>query len=84
METPTRKEQIVHAALEVLGEQGSKGLTHRAVDSAAGVPPGSVVVFMSSHCSFGALVVPSPQTPPLGRLMGAVQVALQAGQVAWP
>ena len=31
----------MRAALEVLGEKGSKGLTHRAVDEAAGVPPGT-------------------------------------------
>lgn len=49
METPTRKDQILHAALEVLGEQGSKGLTHRAVDSAAGVPPGSTTNFFPTR-----------------------------------
>lgn len=33
--------QIADAALSVLGESGSRGLTHRAVDEAAGLPPGS-------------------------------------------
>jgi DNA-binding transcriptional regulator YbjK len=32
---------VAEAALGVLAEQGSRGLTHRAVDSAAGLPPGS-------------------------------------------
>jgi DNA-binding transcriptional regulator YbjK len=37
----TRQEQILDAAIEVLGTQGSRQLTHRAVDAAAGLPAGS-------------------------------------------
>ena len=36
-----RRLQITRAALDVLGREGSKGLTHRAVDAAAGVPAGT-------------------------------------------
>lgn len=36
-----RAEQIVLAAVEVLGEQGAAGLTHRAVDRQADLPEGS-------------------------------------------
>lgn len=36
-----RRRQIADAAIEVLGTEGSRGLTHRAVDEAAGLPPGS-------------------------------------------
>jgi len=32
---------ITDAAIEVLAAQGVKGLTHRAVDTAADLPPGS-------------------------------------------
>ncbi|BBH70260.1 hypothetical protein ACTI_69450 [Actinoplanes sp. OR16] len=38
---PTRREQLLDAAIGVLGSQGSRGLTHRAVDAAAGLPAGS-------------------------------------------
>lgn len=38
--TPRRRE-IVAAAATVLAEQGSRGLTHRAVDRRAGLPEGS-------------------------------------------
>lgn len=37
----TRRHQILDAAIEVLGAEGSRGLTHRAVDAAAGLPSGS-------------------------------------------
>jgi DNA-binding transcriptional regulator YbjK len=36
-----RRRLIADAALEVLGSRGSRGLTHRAVDEAAGLPEGS-------------------------------------------
>ena len=36
-----RRLRIADAALAVLGESGSRGLTHRAVDEAADLPPGS-------------------------------------------
>lgn len=36
-----RRTEIADAALVVLGSEGSRGLTHRAVDEAAGLPPGS-------------------------------------------
>ena len=36
-----RRQQVADAALAVLAEQGARGLTHRAVDEAAGLPQGS-------------------------------------------
>jgi DNA-binding transcriptional regulator YbjK len=39
--TTPRSDQITDAALVVLAESGGRGLTHRAVDSAAGLPQGS-------------------------------------------
>lgn len=36
-----RRNEIADAALAVLGSEGSRGLTHRAVDEAAGLPSGS-------------------------------------------
>ena len=38
---PTRREQLLDAAITVLGESGIHGLTHRSVDTAAGLPAGS-------------------------------------------
>ena len=36
-----RSRQVGDAAIAVLAEQGARGLTHRAVDRAAGLPPGT-------------------------------------------
>jgi DNA-binding transcriptional regulator YbjK len=36
-----RRTLIADVALQLLGERGARGLTHRAVDQAAGLPPGS-------------------------------------------
>jgi AcrR family transcriptional regulator len=36
-----RRDQVLDAALQVLGAEGSRGLTHRAVDRAAGVALGT-------------------------------------------
>ena len=36
-----RREQVLDAAIEVLGTEGVRGLTHRAADAAAGLPAGS-------------------------------------------
>jgi DNA-binding transcriptional regulator YbjK len=40
-EPEKRRAEIADAALKVLGAEGSRGLTHRAVDEAAGLPSGS-------------------------------------------
>ncbi|MEV0597161.1 TetR/AcrR family transcriptional regulator [Nonomuraea cavernae] len=36
-----RSDQVAEAAISLLAERGMRGLTHRAVDEAAGLPPGS-------------------------------------------
>ncbi|MEQ3550038.1 TetR family transcriptional regulator [Pseudonocardia nematodicida] len=36
-----RQDRVLDAAIAVLGSGGSRALTHRAVDAAAGLPPGS-------------------------------------------
>jgi DNA-binding transcriptional regulator YbjK len=38
---PTRREELLDAAIAVLGEQGIRRLTHRDIDAAAGLPSGS-------------------------------------------
>ncbi|WP_084960191.1 TetR/AcrR family transcriptional regulator [Thermoactinospora rubra] len=37
----TRAELVAETAITLLAERGMRGLTHRAVDEAAGLPPGS-------------------------------------------
>ncbi|WP_213575385.1 TetR family transcriptional regulator [Rhodococcus sp. USK13] len=36
-----RREQLLDAAIDVLGRKGARALTHRAVDESAGMPQGS-------------------------------------------
>ena len=48
--TPRRRE-ILDAAVEVLAEQGLKGLTHRAVDRRAGLSEGSSSAYFRSRVS---------------------------------
>ena len=36
-----RARQVADAAIAVLADHGARGLTHRAVDQAAGLPPGT-------------------------------------------
>lgn len=38
---PDRRDRLRDAAIEVLADAGGRGLTHRAVDAAARVPPGT-------------------------------------------
>jgi DNA-binding transcriptional regulator YbjK len=48
-----RRTEILDGALRVLAERGMRGLTHRAVDAAAGLPVGSTSYYFRSR---GALV----------------------------
>jgi DNA-binding transcriptional regulator YbjK len=46
---PQRRAQLSAAAMRVLAEEGSRGLTHRAVDAAAAVPPGTTSRYFRSR-----------------------------------
>ncbi|GAA2840349.1 TetR/AcrR family transcriptional regulator [Crossiella cryophila] len=48
-EQPTRREAIADAAIEVLAEHGSRGLTHRAVDAKAGIAAGSTSYYFRTR-----------------------------------
>jgi DNA-binding transcriptional regulator YbjK len=63
----TRQEQVLDAAVNVLGTQGSRQLTHRAVDNEAGVPPGSTSNYFRTRDALIAGV--------LGRLIALERVA---------
>src|SRR5690242_17791338 len=52
-----RRETLLDAAIQVLGGQGTRALTHRAVDAAAGVPTGSTAnYFPTRDALFEAIV----------------------------
>ena len=52
-----RRDQLLDAAIEVIGEHGMRALTHRAVDRAAGVPTGSTSnYFRTSDALLDAVV----------------------------
>ncbi|MBP2325733.1 AcrR family transcriptional regulator [Kibdelosporangium banguiense] len=45
----TRRTDLLDAAITLLGEQGVRALTHRAVDATAGLPPGSAANHFSTR-----------------------------------
>jgi AcrR family transcriptional regulator len=48
---------LLDAAIQVLGERGARGLTHRAVDAEAGVPAGSTANYFTTRGAlFDAIV----------------------------
>ncbi|TWF79893.1 TetR family transcriptional regulator [Pseudonocardia hierapolitana] len=49
-----RRTEILDGALHVLAERGMRGLTHRAVDAAAGIPPGSTSYYFRSRSALVA------------------------------
>ncbi|WP_459548881.1 TetR/AcrR family transcriptional regulator [Nocardia sp. X0981] len=46
---PERRNALTDAAIEVLASDGARGLTFRAVDKAAGVPPGTASNYFDSR-----------------------------------
>ncbi|KAE8765334.1 TetR/AcrR family transcriptional regulator [Georgenia thermotolerans] len=51
-----RRTQIAEAALTVVASAGLKGLTHRAVDAAAAVPPGTTSNYFRNRAALVAAV----------------------------
>ncbi|GLY06517.1 hypothetical protein Acsp01_68960 [Actinoplanes sp. NBRC 101535] len=54
---PTRRELLLDAAIAVLGDQGTRALTHRAVDAAASMPAGSAANHFKSRDALISAVV---------------------------
>jgi AcrR family transcriptional regulator len=48
-QNPARRTALLDAAIEVLAGEGSRGLTLRAVDKAAGVPPGTASNYFANR-----------------------------------
>lgn len=63
-QNPARRTALLDAAIGVLAEEGSRGLTLRAVDKAAGVPTGTASNYFSNRSQL------------LGQLMARVQERL--------
>jgi AcrR family transcriptional regulator len=53
---PERRDRLRDAAIEVLAEHGGRGLTHRAVDAAADVPPGTTKNYFPTRDSLLAAI----------------------------
>jgi DNA-binding transcriptional regulator YbjK len=53
----TRRERLADAAIETLAREGLRGLTHRAVDRAAGVPEGSCSYYFRTRQALLAATV---------------------------
>jgi DNA-binding transcriptional regulator YbjK len=54
---PSRQEELLDAAIDVLGSQGVRALTHRAVDAAAGMPFGSAANYFKTRDALISAVV---------------------------
>lgn len=52
-----RREELARAALEVLGEHGSRGFTHRAVDRHLGLPEGTTSAYFRRREDLVAMVI---------------------------
>ena len=75
-----RRTAILDGALAVLAEQGMRGLTHRAVDAAAGLPPGSTSYYFRSRAALVAGCVQRLVERDLAEDVAAVDAAvLSAG-----
>lgn len=69
-----RRTLIADTVIAVLAERGSRGLTHRAVDEAAGLPTGSTSWYARSRADLLACAVPR-----LAELDGQLLTGLPAG-----
>ena len=80
-----RRDRLRDAAIEVLAEEGGRGLTHRAVDAAADLPPGttknyfptrqSLLQAAAHRCAELYLELPRPEVsdrPALAAMMSAL------------
>jgi hypothetical protein len=72
----TRIEQVGDAAIAVLADQGARGLTHRAVDAAGRLPPGTTSNYARTRAALLSIT--------LRRIaqLDAIEGAVQAGEAA--
>jgi len=77
-----RRDRLRDAAIEVLATDGGRGLTHRAVDAMAGLPPGttknyfptrqSVLLAAADRCAGLYLELPRPQVSDRSTLVAMI------------
>jgi DNA-binding transcriptional regulator YbjK len=75
-----RRTAILDGALAVLAEQGMRGLTHRAVDAAAGLPPGSTSYYFRSRAALVTGCVQRLVERDLAEDVAAVDVTLLSAE----
>ena len=74
-----RRVEILDGALQVLAGQGMRALTHRAVDAAAGLPPGSTSYYFRSRAALVAGCVDRLLTLDLEQDVPAAEAAVAPG-----
>ena len=75
----SRRTEILDGALAVLAGQGMRGLTHRAVDTAAGLPAGSTSYYFRSRAALVAGCVQRLLEHDLAHDVPAAEAAVPAG-----
>jgi DNA-binding transcriptional regulator YbjK len=80
--TPSaRTRQIGDAAIAVLAEHGARGLTHRAVDQAAGLPPGTTSNYARTRAALLTLTLTRIDELDTAEAIGGADVAGDANGV---
>lgn len=86
---PDRRQALLDSALEVLGREGGRGLTHRAVDAEAGVPAGTCANYYSRRADLMEAMAGrlfdrlAPQPDSLARLDGMEGVDAVVGYMRY-
>lgn len=86
---PQRRDRLADAAIELLAQEGSRGLTHRAVDAQADEPPGTTSRYFRTRDALMVGVVERLRElhfadlarAPRGRIDGSAIVGHLAGMV---
>lgn len=76
--TTDRRTQLLDTALSLIAEQGLRGLTHRAVQDAAGLPHGSVTYYFKTRDQLVLAVVDRIIEIDRERAQPAIRAALRA------
>ncbi|NUT34465.1 MAG: TetR family transcriptional regulator [Hamadaea sp.] len=76
--TTDRRTQLLDTALALIAEQGLRGLTHRAVQDAAGLPHGSVTYYFKTRDQLVLAVVERIIEIDRERAQPAIRAALRA------
>ena len=77
-----RRDHLADAAIEVLGKEGARGLTHRAVDAQADEPPGTTSRYFRTREALMTAIVERVRAQHFADLRRAPRGAVDAGEVA--